>query len=166
MNISGNLPPRLTPHPPTPPLLARLQCDDKPNVTVNTANTVVTTFSQLLINCTYVISIWMAGLPIRPSFCGLWVTHWPTTIKFNAWETSRRLTSNKTTLPQFLVLFGMLRPGVVANTTACHARDRGSFPALSSQLWTLNPLSPHDALKHHFASLNTNLILLQLGVFE
>ena len=26
--------------------------------------------------------------------------------------------------------------------------------------WTLNPLSPHDALKHHFTSLKTDLIFL------
>ena len=33
----------------------------------------------------------------------------------------------------------------------------------------LNPLSPHDALKHHFKSLKhvkTDLIFLQLGVLE
>ena len=29
-----------------------------------------------------------------------------------------------------------------------------------------NPLSPHDALKHHFTSLKTHLILLQLRVVE
>ena len=30
-----------------------------------------------------------------------------------------------------------------------------------------NPLSPHNALKHHFTSLKTfNLIFLQLGVLE
>ena len=34
-------------------------------------------------------------------------------------------------------------------------------------LWlTLNPLSPDDALKHHFTSLKTYLIFLQLGVLE
>ena len=31
---------------------------------------------------------------------------------------------------------------------------------------TVNPLSPHDALKHHFTSLKTDLIFLQLGVLE
>ena len=30
----------------------------------------------------------------------------------------------------------------------------------------LNPLSPHDALKHHFTSLKTVLIFLQLGGFR
>ena len=30
----------------------------------------------------------------------------------------------------------------------------------------LNPLSPHDALKHHFTSLKTNLIFLQPTVLE
>ena len=30
----------------------------------------------------------------------------------------------------------------------------------------LNPLSPHDALKHHFTSLKTDLIFLQLRVLE
>ena len=30
----------------------------------------------------------------------------------------------------------------------------------------LNPLSPHDALKHHFSSLKTQFISLQLRVLE
>ena len=30
----------------------------------------------------------------------------------------------------------------------------------------LNPLSPHDALKHHFTSLKTDLIFLQPMVLE
>ena len=30
----------------------------------------------------------------------------------------------------------------------------------------INPLSPHDALKHHFTSLNIDFIFLQLGVLE
>ena len=30
----------------------------------------------------------------------------------------------------------------------------------------INPLSPLDALKHHFTSLKTHLIFLQLGVLE
>ena len=30
----------------------------------------------------------------------------------------------------------------------------------------LNPLSPHDALKHHFTSLKTDLISLQQIVLE
>ena len=34
----------------------------------------------------------------------------------------------------------------------------------SSQM--ANPLSPHDALKHHSTSLKTDLIFLQLGVLE
>ena len=29
-----------------------------------------------------------------------------------------------------------------------------------------NPLSPHDALKHHFTSLKTYLIFLQLGAYN
>ena len=29
----------------------------------------------------------------------------------------------------------------------------------------INPLSPHDALKHHFTSLKADLIFLQLRVF-
>ena len=32
--------------------------------------------------------------------------------------------------------------------------------------YSLNPLSPHDALKHHFTSLKTYLIFLQLRVSE
>ena len=30
----------------------------------------------------------------------------------------------------------------------------------------LNPLNPHDALKHHFKSVKTDLILLKLEVLE
>ena len=30
----------------------------------------------------------------------------------------------------------------------------------------LNPLSPHDALKHHFITLKTDLFLLKLTVLE
>ena len=30
----------------------------------------------------------------------------------------------------------------------------------------INPFSPHDALKHHFTSLKTDLIFLQLGVLK
>ena len=30
----------------------------------------------------------------------------------------------------------------------------------------VNPLSPHDALKHHFTSLKTDLIFLQLRILE
>ena len=35
--------------------------------------------------------------------------------------------------------------------------------SLTQFVW-FNPLGPHDALKHHFTSLNTQLISLQLGV--
>ena len=37
-----------------------------------------------------------------------------------------------------------------------------------SILFTLsfNFLSPHDAIKHHFTSLKTDLIFLQVGVLE
>ena len=35
-----------------------------------------------------------------------------------------------------------------------------------SYIKELNHLSPHDALKHHFTSLKTDLIFLHLGVFE
>ena len=37
---------------------------------------------------------------------------------------------------------------------------------LSSRVLSVNPLSPHDALKHHFTSLKTDLIFIQLGVFN
>ena len=30
----------------------------------------------------------------------------------------------------------------------------------------INPLSPHDALKHHFTSLKTDLVFLQQRVLE
>ena len=37
-----------------------------------------------------------------------------------------------------------------------------------SEVWSLtfNPLSPHDALKHHFTSPKTDLIVLQPRVLE
>ena len=35
-----------------------------------------------------------------------------------------------------------------------------------SDLEVFNPLSPHDALKHHFRSLKTDLIFLQPRVLE
>ena len=31
---------------------------------------------------------------------------------------------------------------------------------------SINPLNPHDALKHHFTSLKADLISQQLGVLE
>ena len=39
------------------------------------------------------------------------------------------------------------------------------FLSISSQL-ALNPLSPHDALRHHFTSLKTHFIFLQQRVLE
>ena len=33
-------------------------------------------------------------------------------------------------------------------------------------LYLFNPLSPHDALKHHFTSLKTDFIFLQQRVLE
>ena len=33
-------------------------------------------------------------------------------------------------------------------------------------VWAFNPLSPRDALKHHFTSLKADLIFLQLGGFR
>ena len=40
------------------------------------------------------------------------------------------------------------------------------FECVSDLLEYLNPLSLHDALKHHFTSLETDLIFLQPGVLE
>ena len=37
---------------------------------------------------------------------------------------------------------------------------------LSFPMSLFNPLSPHDALKHHFTSLKTDLIFLQPRVLE
>ena len=34
------------------------------------------------------------------------------------------------------------------------------FNPYNAELFLYNPLSPHDALKHHFISLKTDLILL------
>ena len=49
-------------------------------------------------------------------------------------------------------------------------RDRaGASLALLNQVQILkliNPLSPHDALKHHFTSLKTDLIFLQPRVLK
>ena len=38
--------------------------------------------------------------------------------------------------------------------------------AMSDELTLVNPLSPHDALKHYFTSLKTYLIFLKLRVLE
>ena len=43
--------------------------------------------------------------------------------------------------------------------------DRG-YPANTRRLYSLNPLSPHDALMHHFTSLKIELIFLQPRVLE
>ena len=37
---------------------------------------------------------------------------------------------------------------------------------LTKTFMMINPLSPHDALKHHFTSLKTDLIFLQPRVLE
>ena len=51
-----------------------------------------------------------------------------------------------------------------------HATTVAEQPKLSTATVTpsrvLNPLSPHDALKHHFTSLKTSLIFLQPRVLE
>ena len=44
-----------------------------------------------------------------------------------------------------------------------HATSRVYHLIIESHL---NPLSPHDALKHHFTSLKTDLIFLQQRVLE
>ena len=51
--------------------------------------------------------------------------------------------------------------------------DMGMVPPLARQYREvarqykrLNPLSHHDALKHHLTSLKTDLIFIQLGVLE
>ena len=40
------------------------------------------------------------------------------------------------------------------------------FNPYNAEIAFLNPLSPRDALKHHFTSVKTNLIFPQLEVFE
>ena len=42
----------------------------------------------------------------------------------------------------------------------------GALYLLDSGEMTINPFSPHDALKHHFTSLKTDLIFLQQGDLE
>ena len=42
---------------------------------------------------------------------------------------------------------------------------RKPFGLKQNQNQRFNPLNPHDALKHHFTSLKTDLIFLQLRVF-
>ena len=39
-------------------------------------------------------------------------------------------------------------------------------PCFVDEIYSFNPLSPHDALKHHFTSLKTHFIFLLLVVFE
>ena len=38
--------------------------------------------------------------------------------------------------------------------------------AMKSKQTVFNPLSPHDALKHHFTSMKTDLIFIQQRVLE
>ena len=55
--------------------------------------------------------------------------------------------------------------GSVSQTVAQHQTIIGPTPGV----WTgnvFNPLSPYDALKHHFTSLESDLIFLQLGGFR
>ena len=49
----------------------------------------------------------------------------------------------------------------VTNTPWLH-----SFTSRSTLSLLVNPLSPHDAIKHHFTSLKTHLIFLQRRVLE
>ena len=49
----------------------------------------------------------------------------------------------------------LCRPYMIATTFSLHV----------GLVHQLNPLSPHDALKHHLTSLYTDLILRQLGFF-
>ena len=58
-----------------------------------------------------------------------------------------------------------------AAATAAHEGDHNTPPGLTDRgvktiIVVLNPLSPHNALKHHFISLKTDLISLQLRVLE
>ena len=48
----------------------------------------------------------------------------------------------------------------------CYGRDFLYTYLASAGDRHLNPLSPHDALKHHFTSLKTDLIFLQPRVLE
>ena len=58
----------------------------------------------------------------------------------------------------------------VIATTTTHKQVPGylscGFHHHKSQITSVNPLSPHDALKHHFTSLKTDLIFLQLWVLK
>ena len=49
---------------------------------------------------------------------------------------------------------------------ATQTRGTGWQSGMSETDLSFNPLSPHDALNHHFTSLKTDLIFLQLGVLE
>ena len=45
-----------------------------------------------------------------------------------------------------------------------HVLWTNPLPVKLSYLNLLNPLIPHDALKHHFTSMKKDLMFLQLGV--
>ena len=57
----------------------------------------------------------------------------------------------------FILEYGYVRVDTMChrNTTIVDIRDLG-----------VNPFNPHDALKHHFTSLKTDLIFLQPRVLE
>ena len=69
-----------------------------------------------------------------------------------------------------LKMFDAINPHLIhlffqpLEVVSCH---RDLQPQLvENYSYLLNPLNPHDALKHHFTSLKTGFIFLQLGVLE
>ena len=57
--------------------------------------------------------------------------------------------------------------GVQAKSYSNTVQSRYNTPANTNDCWfNVNPLNPHDALKHHLTSTKTDLIFQQQGVSE
>ena len=72
-------------------------------------------------------------------------------------------------LTQYLRVLGHNRTelAIGAGTNATRAQQTWDYNQILAQCWlNINPLIPHDVLKHHFKSLKTDLIFLQLGLLE
>ena len=68
-------------------------------------------------------------------------------IVYNNVRPVNRLSFHRVNVPCLLGLLGINRPVIKV-------------------IKHLNPLGPHDALKHHFTALKTDLIFKQLGVLD
>ena len=91
-----------------------------------------------------------------PPFCQIWIifTH------FKLWITSTKHNFKWKFKLNNLAVKGLSYRIEILPTWSCVLLSRTTTSSVQK------PLYPHDALKHHFTSLKTDLIFLQLGVLE